>query len=176
MLFNDTIAANIAYGRPEATMTQIEAVARAARAHDFIVKKRRGYETRVGERGKGLSGGEQQRIAIARALLMDPPVIILDEATSALDAETEGLIQEALDRLLVGRTALVIAHRLATVAGADRILVMRRGRIVEEGSHRQLVAAGGYYAELVRRQTRELLAELPENALAHRAPGGEPAR
>src|SRR5690606_35740232 len=121
VLFNDTIANNIAYGRPDASHHEIEEAARAAHAHDFIMRLPQGYETMVGERGGRLSVGERQRISIARALIKDPPIVILDEATSALDAETEAAIQDALERLLVGRTALVIAHRLSTVVHADRI-------------------------------------------------------
>lgn len=157
VLFNDTIANNIAYGRPDATLEEIEKAARAAHAHDFIQRLPEGYETRVGERGSRLSVGERQRISIARALIKDPPIVILDEATSALDAETEAAIQAALERLLVGRTALVIAHRLSTVVRADRIVVLRHGTIIEEGSHRDLVTHHGYYAKLVHEQTRGLL-------------------
>lgn len=157
VLFNDTIANNIAYGRPDATREQIEEAARAAHAHDFIMRMPEGYDTVVGERGGRLSVGERQRISIARALIKDPPIVILDEATSALDAETEATIQAALERLLVGRTALVIAHRLSTVVHADRIVVLRNGVIIEEGPHRDLVAHRGYYATLVHEQTRGLL-------------------
>jgi ATP-binding cassette subfamily B protein len=154
MLFNETVRANIAYGRPAATRADIEAAARAANAHDFITRLPQGYETVVGERGCRLSVGERQRISIARTLLKDPAVLILDEPTSALDAESEALVSEALERVAHGRTTLVIAHRLSTVVGADRIVVLERGRIVEQGSHRELVAAGGTYAGLVARQTK----------------------
>ncbi len=154
MLFNETVRANIAYGRPSATRAEIEAAARAANAHDFILRLPQGYETVVGERGCRLSVGERQRISIARTLLKDPAVLILDEPTSALDAESEALVSEALERVAHGRTTLVIAHRLSTVVGADRIVVLERGRIVEQGSHRELVAAGGTYAGLVARQTK----------------------
>jgi ATP-binding cassette subfamily B protein len=154
MLFNETVRANIAYGRPTATRAEIEAAARAANAHDFITRLPQGYETVVGERGCRLSVGERQRISIARTLLKDPAVLILDEPTSALDAESEALVSEALERVAHGRTTLVIAHRLSTVVGADRIVVLERGRIVEQGSHRELVAAGGTYAGLVARQTK----------------------
>lgn len=156
LLFNESIKNNIAYGRPNASQAEIEAAAKAANAHDFIMKLENGYDTVAGERGSRLSGGERQRIAIARALLKDAPVLILDEATSALDAELEALVQEALDRLVKGRTTFVIAHRLSTVVNADRILVLRNGRIVEEGCHRDLLSATGYYASLVEKQMKGL--------------------
>jgi ATP-binding cassette, subfamily B, bacterial MsbA len=149
VIFNDTAAANIAYGSLERyTAAQIEAAARAANAHDFIARLPQGYETLLGERGARLSGGERQRIAIARALLRDPPILILDEATSALDTESERLVQEAIDRLLAGRTVFVIAHRLSTVQHAAQILVLERGRIVERGRHDDLLARGGVYRRL----------------------------
>ncbi len=151
-LFNDTVRANIAYGRPEASMEEIEAAARAAQAHEFIMALPQGYETLVQERGSRLSGGQRQRIAIARALLKDPPILVLDEATSALDGESECLIQVALRRLLEGRTAFVIAHRLSTVREADRIVVLDGGVVTETGSHEELCRQGGYYASLVERQ------------------------
>jgi len=143
---------NIAFGRPGATAAQIEAAARDALAHDFIAALPEGYDTRLGERGVTLSGGQRQRIAIARAILRDAPILLLDEATSALDAESETLVQTALERLMEGRTTIVIAHRLATVLKADRILVMDEGRIVEEGTHKSLVAKNGVYARLARLQ------------------------
>jgi ATP-binding cassette, subfamily B, bacterial len=159
LLFNDTVRNAIAYACPDATQEEIEAVAKAANAHDFIMDLPQGYETVVGERGNKLSVGERQRIAIARALLKDPSIVILDEATSALDAETETLVQEPLARLVHGRTTFVVAHRLATVVNADRIIVLREGRIAEEGNHLELMEHNGYYATLVRNQTRGLLAE-----------------
>jgi ATP-binding cassette, subfamily B, bacterial len=158
-LFNDTVRANIAYGRPDATAEEIEAAARAAQAHDFIVALPDGYDTIVRERGSRLSGGQRQRIAIARALLKDPPILVLDEATAALDGESEHLIQLALRRLLRGRTALVIAHRLTTVRDADRIVVIEAGTIAEQGTHDELCARGGYYATLVERQKLGFLGE-----------------
>jgi ATP-binding cassette subfamily B multidrug efflux pump len=148
LLFSDTIRANIAYGRPDASDEEIHAAARAAQAHDFIVRFVEGYETLVGERGVTLSGGQRQRIAIARALLIDPRILILDDSTSSVDTQTEKLIQEALDRLMEGRTTFVIAHRLATVRRADLILVMEAGRIVQRGRHAELLAQGGLYREI----------------------------
>jgi ATP-binding cassette subfamily B protein len=156
VLFDDTIRANIAYGRPEASFEEIVRAARAANAHEFIMRLPQGYDTPVGERGGRLSGGERQRISIARALLKDPPILILDEATSALDAESEELVQQALDRLVRGRTTFVIAHRLATVVDADRILVLRGGHIAEAGRHAELVNRRGYYATLVQKQLKGL--------------------
>ena len=152
-LFDDTIAANIAYGRPAATQDQIEAAARAAAAHDFILALPDGYQTRGGEGGLRLSGGQRQRIAIARAFLKDAPILLLDEATSALDTESEALVQAALERLMQGRATLMIAHRLSTVRKADRIYVIEAGRVVEEGSHAQLIRRDGLYARLARQQS-----------------------
>jgi subfamily B ATP-binding cassette protein MsbA len=148
ILFHDTVRANIAYGRPDATLEQVEAAARAANAHEFIVSMGDGYETVVGERGVELSGGQRQRLAIARALLRDPPILIFDEATSALDTESERLIQDAIERLLEGRTVFVVAHRLSTVRRADQILLLDRGEIVERGDHATLIAQGGRYKRL----------------------------
>ncbi len=157
LLFNDTIRNNIAYGRPEANLQEVEAAARAANAYNFIAQLPETFETMVGERGGRLSVGERQRVAIARALLKDPPILVLDEATSSLDAESEALVQEALDRLMKDRTTFVIAHRLATVVRADRIIVLKQGRIAESGTHGELMRLRGYYASLVERQTRGLI-------------------
>ncbi len=152
-LFDDTIAANIAYGRPGANDDQIAEAARAAAAHDFITALPDGYATRAGEGGMRLSGGQRQRIAIARAFLKDAPILLLDEATSALDTESEALVQAALERLMQGRATLMIAHRLSTVMNADRIHVIEAGRVVETGTHASLVAAGGLYSRLARQQS-----------------------
>ena len=157
VLFHRTLAENIAYARPGATQAEIEQAARLASAHDFIMALPKGYETLVGERGVKLSGGERQRVAIARAFLADAPILILDEATSSLDSESEVLIQQAMERLMVGRTTLVVAHRLSTVRALDRLLVMDHGRIIEEGSHDQLIRLkGGLYRRLFERQALEL--------------------
>jgi len=152
ILFSGTIADNIRYGRPSATQDEIIAAARAANAHDFITELKNGYDSRVGERGVSLSGGQRQRVAIARVLLMDPRILILDEATSALDSQSERLIQEATEKLMRNRTAIVIAHRLSTVVNANRILVMDKGRIVDFGRHEELLARDGLYRELHRLQ------------------------
>ena len=153
-LFNDTIGANIAFARPDATAAEIRSAAEAAELGPFIDSLPAGMATLVGERGLKLSGGERQRVGIARALLADPRVLVLDEATSALDGPTEAAIQETLRKVRAGRTTLVIAHRLSTIVDADLILVLRRGRIVEQGRHDELLEKGGEYAALWRRQTR----------------------
>lgn len=159
ILFSGSIRENIAYGRLGAAESEIEAAARASHAHEFVVRFPEGYSTIVGERGVKLSGGERQRIAIARALLKDPAILILDEATSSLDSESEKLVQEALETLMLGRTTFVIAHRLSTVRRADRIVVLDRGLIVEQGAHDQLLAKGGLYKQLHDLQFRDLPAE-----------------
>jgi subfamily B ATP-binding cassette protein MsbA len=149
VLFNDTVRANIAYGMDEVDAVRVESAARAAFAHDFILDLPRRYDTVIGERGSRLSGGQKQRIAIARAILKNPPILILDEATSALDAESERLVQSALANLMQGRTTLVIAHRLATVRDADRIVVLEGGEVCEVGSHDELLRReGGVYNRL----------------------------
>jgi ATP-binding cassette subfamily B protein len=157
ILFHRSLAENIAYGRPGASQAEIEHAAKLASAHDFIVSLPKGYSTLVGERGVKLSGGERQRVAIARAFLADTPILILDEATSSLDSESEVLIQQAMERLMTGRTTLVIAHRLSTVRALDRLLVFDRGKVVEEGKHELLVRKeNGIYRRLFERQALEL--------------------
>jgi ABC-type transport system involved in Fe-S cluster assembly fused permease/ATPase subunit len=155
VLFNDTIGYNIAYGRDGATQAEVEAAARGAAIHDFIVSLPDDYATKVGERGLKLSGGEKQRVAIARTLLKNPPVLILDEATSALDSRTESDIQATLEAVSAKRTTIIIAHRLSTVVQADEIVVLEAGRIVERGNHGLLMARGGAYAEMWNRQAAE---------------------
>jgi subfamily B ATP-binding cassette protein MsbA len=156
VLFNDSVRNNIAYGTAHRfTSQQVEQAARAANAHEFIVALPNGYDTVLGDRGTRLSGGQRQRLAIARALLVDPPILILDEATSALDTESERLVQEAVDRLLAGRTVFVIAHRLSTVVHADALLVLEHGRIVERGTHSKLLAERGAYFRLHSLQFRD---------------------
>src|SRR5215469_11978688 len=155
MLFNDTVRNNIAYGQPDVPMEKIEAAAKAARAHDFIMRLPDGYDTQIGERGARLSGGERQRLAIARALLKDAPILVLDEATSSLDTESEVQVQAALATLMHDRTVLVIAHRLSTVRSADRIAVLENGRITEMGSHEELLERGGTYSRLYQLQFGE---------------------
>jgi ATP-binding cassette subfamily B protein len=152
VIFATSARENIRFGRPDATDAEVEAAARAAAAHEFLAALPNGYETFVGERGVMLSGGQKQRIAIARAILRDAPILLLDEATSALDAESERAVQEAVEHLSAGRTTLVVAHRLATVKKADRILVFEAGQIIATGTHDELVAAGGLYARLARLQ------------------------
>jgi ATP-binding cassette subfamily B protein len=153
-LFPISVADNIAYGRPGASREQVVAAARAANAHEFVVALPEGYDTVVGERGGTLSGGQRQRISIARALLKDAPVLVLDEPTSALDVHSERLLLEALEHLMAGRSTLIIAHRLSTVRNADRIVVMEGGRVVQSGTHAELLARGGAYARLHAAQTR----------------------
>jgi ATP-binding cassette subfamily B multidrug efflux pump len=155
LLFSDTIKANIAYGRPEASEEEIFAAAQAAQAHEFIESFPEGYETIVGERGVTLSGGQRQRVAIARALLMDPRILILDDSLSSVDTQTEKLIQEALDKLMEGRTTFVIAHRLSTVRRADMIVVMDKGRIAQQGTHAELLRGGGLYREIYELQLKD---------------------
>jgi ATP-binding cassette subfamily B protein len=155
-LFFGTIAENIAYGKPDATRNEVIAAARAAHAHEFILRLPQGYDSMVGERGQGLSGGERQRISIARALLIDPRILILDEATSSVDSETEKEIQKALENLVKGRTTIAIAHRLSTLHRADRLVVLDRGRVVDEGTHDALMAKEGAYFNLYQAQARNM--------------------
>jgi ATP-binding cassette subfamily B protein len=159
VLFNDTIGYNIAYGRGDATVQQIEAAAKGAAIDRFIAVLPEGYDSMVGERGLKLSGGEKQRVAIARTLLKNPPILVLDEATSALDSRTEQAIQETLDRVAESRTTIMIAHRLSTIVNADQIVVLDDGRVAERGTHDELLNRGGLYADLWYRQAAEQLAE-----------------
>ena len=154
ILFNGTVYDNILYGRLDATREEIEAAAKAANAHDFIMELPDGYNTILGDRGVNISGGQRQRIAIARAILKDPRILVLDEATSALDTESERVVQEALNRLMVGRTSIIIAHRLSTIKNADRILVLDKGKLVEDGTHEELMKKNGLYAHLYQIQYR----------------------
>jgi ATP-binding cassette, subfamily B, heavy metal transporter len=171
VLFNDTIRYNIRYGRWDASDAEVEEAARLAQIDGFIRLAPKGYDTEVGERGLKLSGGEKQRVAIARTILKAPPILLLDEATSALDSHTERDIQEALDRVARSRTTLVIAHRLSTIIGADEILVLDHGTIVERGTHNELLARGGLYASMWNRQreaqmAREILADAEDEVAA----------
>jgi ATP-binding cassette subfamily B protein len=161
-LFHATVRENLRFAKPEATDAEVERAARVAAIHEMIAALPEGYDTVVGERGYRFSGGEKQRIAIARTVLRDPPVLVLDEATSALDTQTERNVQEALDRLSEGRTTITIAHRLSTVRDADQIVVLDHGRIVERGTHHELLDAGGYYAALVARDGATLAAPEPD--------------
>jgi subfamily B ATP-binding cassette protein MsbA len=164
ILFNDTVRNNIAYGQPDVTQDAIVAASKAALAHDFIEKLPEGYDTEIGERGLRLSGGERQRLAIARALLKNAPILILDEATSALDAESEAMVQSALQNLMSGRTVFVIAHRLSTVRHADRIIVLENGRITDSGTHEELLSRLGTYRKLYELQFMDLEPKMTEEA------------
>ena len=159
-LFHDTIRTNLVYARLDATQDEIEAACKAANIHDFIMDMPDGYETVVGERGYRLSGGEKQRLALARVILKDPRILVLDEATSSLDSQSEALIQDALKKVMAGRTSIVIAHRLSTILAADVILVINRGQIVERGTHGELLAEGGLYAKLYETQFKDQIAAM----------------
>ena len=148
ILFNDTIYNNIAFGVEGASQADVEAAAKIANAHEFIMEKEDGYQTNIGDRGSKLSGGQRQRLSIARAILKNPPILILDEATASLDTESERAVQEALDHLMTSRTTIAIAHRLSTIRHADEIIVLHEGKIVERGRHEELIALGGYYKKL----------------------------
>jgi ATP-binding cassette subfamily B protein len=174
-LFHDTVATNLRYAKPDATDAELEEACRRAQIHDVIARLPEGYATIVGERGYKLSGGEKQRIAIARVILENPRVLLLDEATSSLDAQSEALVQEALAGLLAGRTSLVIAHRLSTILAADRILVLEQGTIVESGTHAELLGRGGLYARLYEQQFRAALDEAAAHEEAGAALGATPA-
>jgi ATP-binding cassette, subfamily B, bacterial MsbA len=152
ILFNDTIRNNIAFGNPDASMEEIKEAAKIANAHDFILQTEKGYDTNIGDRGMKLSGGQKQRLCIARAVLKNPPIMLLDEATSALDTESEKLVQDALNKLMQNRTSLVIAHRLSTIQNADMIIVLEDGRIIEKGTHQDLLVNDGIYRKLVEMQ------------------------
>jgi ATP-binding cassette subfamily B protein len=165
-LFHDTVGNNLRYARPEATVDELDAACRAAQIDDVIDALPDGYDTVVGERGYRLSGGEKQRVAIARMLLKDPAVMILDEATSQLDSENEAAIQRALAEAMAGRTSIVIAHRLSTITAADQILVVDEGQVVERGTHVELIARGGLYADLYRTLVREDVAAVDDRATA----------
>jgi ABC-type transport system involved in Fe-S cluster assembly fused permease/ATPase subunit len=170
VLFNDTIRYNIAYGRPSATPEEVERAARLAQVHDFVLTLPLGYETKVGERGLKLSGGEKQRVAIARTILKDPRVLIFDEATSALDTRTEQDIQTALRAVARDRTTITIAHRLSTIVDADEILVLDEGRVAERGTHWSLLARGGIYAQMWAAQAEQEEGQAIEQALAEHVP------
>jgi len=162
-LFNASVRENLLYGKPDASDEELVAAAQAAYAHEFIVTLPDGYDTEIGERGVRLSGGQKQRLALARAILADPRILILDEATSSVDAEAEYLIQQALESVLEGRTALVIAHRLSTIRRADKIIALEEGRIIEVGDHHELMQRGGLYSQLYRRQLELSAMEVPDD-------------
>jgi len=153
ILFNDSIFGNIAFGKTDATMEEVIAAAKIANAHNFIIETEKGYETNIGDRGTKLSGGQKQRICIARAVLANPPIMLLDEATSALDTESEKLVQDALNNLMKNRTSLIIAHRLSTIQNADLILVLESGKVVQQGTHQELLSQDGLYKRLINMQT-----------------------
>ena len=153
ILFNDTVKNNIGLGKENASIEEIEAAAKVANAHDFIMELPKGYETNIGDSGNKLSGGQKQRLSIARAVLKNPPLMIMDEATSALDTESERLVQDALEKMMRNRTSIVIAHRLSTIQNADTIVVLQKGKIVEKGSHKELLETSGVYKNLVDMQS-----------------------